>query len=378
MPKQIAFVGDICLAGRPSEPAYFARRHLADNIWDTLGEKACLVGTIEAPFSSRGSPKPHKACLRANPEAARMLAGFDVGLLGNNHIEDFGAEAAFDTRLSLREHGCQSVGYGENLSEAIAPVFVDLEGVRAAILSFCCLTTRADGFATDRASGVAPLSLGLVRDAIKMARNQADLVILCPHWGVQGALLPTIEDLLLARAAIEFGANAVVGTHAHVVQSVETYLGSPIIYGLGNYLFDDLDVAYTDHMGRLTGERYKVTQSEVNRTSLLVSLRPVYRESGWSLEIASRWEARQDTDLCITHRKIEGLTRTDRLLAAQLSVLPLDLSSRTEAVYSSSCNGGIITYCHRVPPLSELTFVRAAFLRLFGALKNFRRKFRRL
>jgi len=377
MTKLIAFVGDICLAGRPSAGQVPATAPLARAIRQTVGEDVCLVGTVEAPISSRGVPKPHKACLRANPNAAKLIEGFDVGLLGNNHIDDFGSEAAVDTCAALTGMGCQPVGYGANLSEALAPALVDLGGVKVGILSFCCLTTRADGFATERLAGVAPLSLQLLRDSIHAVREQADMVIVCPHWGVQGASLPTPDDLMLARAAIESGAAAVIGTHAHVAQACETYLGAPIVYGLGNYLFDSVDAAYVDHAGRPTGVHYRVSQTEANRTSLLVALKPVRHATGWKLEFAGRWLARQDDGLCITHKPLPEPMVADRQLVRRLTFLPFDFSVREEPSYLCSVRDGILTYNHRLSSLDRVSWARAFLIRAAGTIRTCVRWLRR-
>jgi poly-gamma-glutamate synthesis protein (capsule biosynthesis protein) len=58
------------------------------------------------------------------------------------------------------------------------------------------------------------------------------------HWGweQEGAAGPRQRQL--ARLMIEAGADAVVGGHPHVIQDVEQYQGKPIIYSLGNFVFD--------------------------------------------------------------------------------------------------------------------------------------------
>jgi len=376
MPKLLTFVGDICLAGRPSRDPSRLSQPLSQAILQAIGEDACLIGTVEAPISIRGTPKPYKACLRAEPQALGLLAGIEVGLLGNNHIDDYGPEAAIDTRAALVSIGCQPTGYGANLPGALLPARVDLCGVNVAILSFCCLTTRADGFATERIPGVAPLSMQLLRESIRLAQKEADLVVVCPHWGIQGSSLPTLDNILLARAAIECGASAVIGTHAHVIQASETYLGAPIFYGLGNYLFDDVDAPYVDHNGCDTGTSYRVKQTETNRTSLVVALRPVRDSSGWRLELAGRWLAHQADDMFITHEPLSGLTSSDRKLAQLTKTTLLDLNSRAEPSYICTIRDGVLVYNHRLPSLDKISFIRATCIRLSGIARAWVLRFR--
>ena len=74
-------------------------------------------------------------------------------------------------------------------------------------------------------------------------RATADVVIPFLHWGEQFESKPTEGQRRLARALLDAGANAVVGSHPHVVQGAETYKGRPIIYSLGDFIFDFEDPA---------------------------------------------------------------------------------------------------------------------------------------
>ena len=79
-----------------------------------------------------------------------------------------------------------------------------------------------------------------VRRDIDLARTQyhADLVIPFMHWGLEHEPLASERQRQLARVMIDAGADAVVGGHPHVTQDVEQYRGKPIIYSLGNFVFD--------------------------------------------------------------------------------------------------------------------------------------------
>lgn len=67
---------------------------------------------------------------------------------------------------------------------------------------------------------------------------RADLVIPVMHWGWEHAPLASPRQRQLARLMIDAGADAVVGGHPHVTQDTETYRGKPILYSLGNFVFD--------------------------------------------------------------------------------------------------------------------------------------------
>lgn len=78
----------------------------------------------------------------------------------------------------------------------------------------------------------------LVGQAIAEARREADFVILGVHWGVEFSYRPTATQMRIARFCIDQGADAIIGSHPHVLQGIEIYKGRPIFYSLGNFIFD--------------------------------------------------------------------------------------------------------------------------------------------
>jgi len=77
----------------------------------------------------------------------------------------------------------------------------------------------------------------VIRD-IKAARAQSDIVLLFLHWGEDLAEAVTPEQQALARKFIDAGADAVIGGHPHLTQTVEWHKDRPIVYSLGNFVFD--------------------------------------------------------------------------------------------------------------------------------------------
>ena len=66
----------------------------------------------------------------------------------------------------------------------------------------------------------------------------ADLVIVFPHWGVEYTTRVSAQQERLGHAAIDAGADLVIGNHPHWAGAVEIYDGKPIWYALGNLVFD--------------------------------------------------------------------------------------------------------------------------------------------
>jgi poly-gamma-glutamate synthesis protein (capsule biosynthesis protein) len=86
--------------------------------------------------------------------------------------------------------------------------------------------------------GVAWLDPAQALADIRFARPLANLVIVCPHWGVEYALKPSRTQVKLAHQMIDAGADLIVGSHPHVVQPLENYHDHWIAYSLGNFIFD--------------------------------------------------------------------------------------------------------------------------------------------
>src|SRR5262249_21692918 len=77
-----------------------------------------------------------------------------------------------------------------------------------------------------------------VRRDVAAARAQADIVIVAMHSGNEYTAPPNPTQRDLAYAAIDAGAALVLGAHPHVLQGIELYRGAPIVYSLGNFVFD--------------------------------------------------------------------------------------------------------------------------------------------
>ncbi len=250
-PVTLAAVGDVMLArslsGWISEEAPDGP---FQHVRDLLGATDLTVANLECAISDRGRAEPKSYTFRAPPLAARGLAiaGFDVLALANNHSLDYGIDAMLDTVESLQEAGVSPVGAGRNDAEAYAHVVVEREGVRVAFLSVAEVPNEA-GYdmtlwtATAESPGIAWVDEARIAAGVARAREDADIVVVFFHFGNEGWSSPSNRQRQLARAAIDAGANLVLGTHPHVLQEVEEYGAGVIAYSLGNFVFDGFDGA---------------------------------------------------------------------------------------------------------------------------------------
>ncbi|MET9352851.1 CapA family protein [Streptomyces sp. NPDC006617] len=254
----VASVGDLILD--EPDPASF----LAPSA-PLLSAADVTVGHVEVPHStttvqqSTDVPAPP-----ADPAALTALAqaGFDIVTLAGNHIYDAGDTGVADTVAHARRAGLATAGAGANLDEASTPALVERGGLRIGVLSYNCVGPR-ESWATSRKAGCAyvhvlthyeldhaspggppktytfadPDSLTRLQTDVAALRERADVVLVGLHKGVgHTPAAVAMYESPVARAAIDAGADAVFGHHAHIMRGIETYRGRPIFHGLGNFV----------------------------------------------------------------------------------------------------------------------------------------------
>ncbi len=164
-------------------------------------------------------------------------AGIDYVSLANNHIRDAGAKGVLQTIANLNDFKIAHSGAGANLAAARKPALLKAGGQTVAILAYDSI---ASGYwATATRVGSAPMTIPNVRADVAAARAAgASVVIVFPHWGTEYDPTPFAGQRKLAEAAIDAGADMVIGNHAHWAAGMEVYQGKPIWYALGNFVFD--------------------------------------------------------------------------------------------------------------------------------------------
>lgn len=159
--------------------------------------------------------------LKGKPEYVGIMTGSSVEgcSLGNNHTLDYGPQSLTDTENVLDQAGIV-YGYNEHVA-----TYKTESGIVIGIVSANLLAQTQE-----RAN--------YIRDGITKLREEgADLVIACCHWGIEGDHYPNDYQKTTAHQIIDWGADAVIGNHPHVLQGVELYEGKMICYSLGNFCF---------------------------------------------------------------------------------------------------------------------------------------------
>jgi poly-gamma-glutamate capsule biosynthesis protein CapA/YwtB (metallophosphatase superfamily) len=231
----------------------------------TLQEADLLVGHVEVPHTRRGRESTSDVpAPPSNPDnlAALKRAGFHVATLAGNHMFDSGPDGIEDTISALRELGIATTGAGMRLAEAREPAVVVRQGLRVGTLSYNCVGPK-DSWANEKKAGCAyvqvithyeldhatpggppriytfaePESADAMLMDIEKLRREVDILIVALHKGIgHTPVVLAMYERPLAKAAIDAGADIVVGHHAHILRGVEMYKSRPIYHGLGNFV----------------------------------------------------------------------------------------------------------------------------------------------
>jgi poly-gamma-glutamate synthesis protein (capsule biosynthesis protein) len=235
----IAAAGDICFMSGGHTSLGNASTLLSGIVSEVSGADIAFAN-LETAVTNGGVQANKTWTFRAPPSVLGSLynAGFDIVSLANNHALDYGASGFADTLAAFSGSALLQVGGGANKSEAFAPRFIDVGGVRIAFLAFSEITP-ADFAATSSRAGVAyTQSISEITAAVRSAAAQADYTLVSMHWGIENQFTPTDRQVREGRAIIDAGADVVLGGHPHVIEGIEFYGGGLINYSFGNFVFD--------------------------------------------------------------------------------------------------------------------------------------------
>ncbi len=261
-PVKLVFVGDIMLDDGPGRVMAAGRDPLVA-FAPLLAGADYRIGNLECPIATVGKPTDSKIYnFRAHPRAVSVLKGrFDALSVANNHSDDYGQAAFAETLDHLKQAVIRSFGGGRDLAEAHQPLWIERNRLKIAVLAYNEFKPRSFE-AGPTWPGIAWSEDSHVVADIRAARAAgADVVIPFMHWGWEREVEPSSRQHNLARLMIDAGADAVVGSHPHVTQGSEVYRGKPIIYSLGNFVFDgfELPAAKVGWLLQMTVDRGGVT-----------------------------------------------------------------------------------------------------------------------
>ena len=191
-----------------------------ENVKSVFEEDDLTIVNFEGTLTDSTTREDKQFAFKADKSYAEILTdGFvEAANLANNHSKDYGEQSYNDTMDALDEAGITNFGYDRVAIKKVKGIKVGLVGTYV----------LADGL------GVKDSMEKNIQD---LKDEGAQVIIASFHWGEEKAEYPNDVQVELAHAAIDAGADLVLGHHPHVLQGIETYKGINIVYSLGNFCF---------------------------------------------------------------------------------------------------------------------------------------------
>ena len=239
----IVFTGDILLdRGVRRVINQHGVGHLFSDGVDSVFRSAQLVvGNLECPATKIDAPVFKRFIFRGEPEWLDTLRqhGITHLNLANNHSIDQGREGLLDTRRNIVEAGMTPMGAGENMQEASEPVLLASEPRNVWFLPSLRLALENYAYLPDKPCVSQEPMDSLIRRVYRLREADSTAVIIVSlHWGGEHTLKPVPRQRLEAHQLILAGADALICHHTHTLQTIETFMGKPIYYSIGNFIFD--------------------------------------------------------------------------------------------------------------------------------------------
>ncbi len=203
--------------------AYYEKyggEYFLKNVKNIFETDDLTIANLEGTFTDSTSRVDKTYAFKGPSKFVNILTSSSVEAvtLANNHSRDYGPKSLTDTKETLDNAGVIHFGYDETS-------VVDVKGIQVGLIGIYELIDH-----TGRAQQVK-------EHIAKVKSEGADVIIVIFHWGIERDAAPNAHQTMLARLAIDEGADLVCGHHPHVLQGIEEYRGKNIVYSLGNFCF---------------------------------------------------------------------------------------------------------------------------------------------
>lgn len=197
------------------DPSYFLA-----NVAPIFEADDLTVVNMEGTLTTSNSRQDKTFAFKGDADFAKVFStsSVEAASMANNHSSDYGEQSYNDTLEALSAEGVETFGY-----ERIA--YVDVNDVKVALIGVYELAEHE------------AIEEGMVSRIKEAQDSGAELILVYIHWGIEREYVPNETQIKLGHAAIDAGADLVVGSHPHVIQGWEKYNGRYIVYSLGNFCF---------------------------------------------------------------------------------------------------------------------------------------------
>jgi gamma-polyglutamate biosynthesis protein CapA len=208
-----------------------------DAVSHIFNEGDIVFGNLECSImNSNRNYKGDNLFFCAEPGVVHGLkkANFNVISVANNHIMENGKEIYLNTINTLKKNNIVPVGIKNSIK------IIKIKGCRIAFLAYSFIEDNIPDVCYNKIK-----SEDEILTDIEKAKSDSDLIIVSLHWGFEYVPYPSPDQIEIGRELIDSGADIILGGHPHVTQSYEMYKGRPIIYSLGNFIFDHTYISKT-------------------------------------------------------------------------------------------------------------------------------------
>lgn len=246
---ELVMVGDILLHTRVSDSGLqpdgsYQYDHLFANVKEKVEQADLALVNQEVILGGTELGLSGYPCFNGAYEVGDSLvdAGFDVILHATNHALDKGKKGLLNCIHFWKEQYPEIgvLGIYETQEEADDVYFVTVNGIRIAILNY---TYGTNGIALpkDMPYAVSVWDKSKIQKDVEKAKEQADFIIACPHWGTEYVLEETPDQREKAQFLADLGVDLIIGTHPHVIEPVEWITAADgtqtlCYYSIGNFI----------------------------------------------------------------------------------------------------------------------------------------------
>lgn len=260
--------------------------HILEKVRDDIRAADIAFANLESPLSTVGAHAPKACIFRADPATVEVLVdgGFNIVSIANNHTLDAGVAGLMQTMDHLEAAGIAWCGAARERERSWEPSRFEIDGLMMGFVACTDLSfqhgswCKVDAEMTDFA------------EQIRSAKSQCDLLVVSIHWGNEYQNVPTRRQREVAHAAIDAGADLIIGHHPHVLQGVGQYRGAPILYSTGNFVFDQREGERMEsavfHLEFTEGEGWQIRAVPV--WIPFARAGPIYPESARAASIINR------------------------------------------------------------------------------------------
>lgn len=255
---------------------------VSERVTDILKTSDFRIFNLEVPLSDQPFPiskfGPNLIAKTSTIHGMKEI-GVDLFTIANNHILDHGTKGLYSTMDVLTQNGIRYVGAGKNRNKASEPFYFEKDEIKLGV--YAC-AEHEFSIAADEGAGANPYDPLESFDDVQNIKSNCDYVIVLYHGGKEHYRYPSPELQKVCGKFLKKGADLVVCQHSHCIGCMEQRSEGTIVYGQGNFIFDDKDNEFWN-----TSLLIEIT---LDKTSQSISYIPIVK-NGNGVDIALNDEA---------------------------------------------------------------------------------------